>query len=93
MKVVSADAGPPHGYLDWYLFRFRTDDEDCADPGVWMAGVSGPFLRKDAATTAARGEAFSSFAEWDAKTPDEHVGDIHQLMNEWRKAHAEGKMR
>lgn len=90
-NVISADAGPPHGVLDWYLFRFRClETEGTAD--AWLAGVSGPFLRKNAPTTEGGGDTFSSFVEWDTKTPEEHVGDIRHLLEQWREAHARGEM-
>jgi hypothetical protein len=56
-----------------------------------MAGVSGPFLRKDQPTTEALGDTFSAFTKWDSKTPAEHVGDIQELMKRWREYHSKNK--
>jgi hypothetical protein len=84
-KVVSIDAGGKDGALDYYLFRFRTLPGHWAAKDGWMAGVAGPFLRKDAPTTEAQGDTFSEFERWDSRTPAEHVGDVRELLDEWRK--------
>jgi hypothetical protein len=91
MKVVTVDTGLPGGIYDYYLFRFRTNEPHWAAKNGWIAGVSGPYLRKDQPTTDALGDTFSSFAKWDAKTPDEHVGDIRELMQKWRDYHLKKK--
>jgi hypothetical protein len=91
MKVVPVDTGLPGGIYDYYLFRFRTKEPHWAAKNGWIAGVSGPFLRGDEPTTDALGDTFSSFAKWDSKTPDEHVGDIRKLMERWREYHLKKK--
>jgi hypothetical protein len=91
MKVVPVDTGLPGGIYDYYLFRFRTKEPHWAAKDGWIAGVSGPFLRKDQPTTDSLGDTFSSFAKWDSKTPDEHVGDIRKLMERWREYHLKKK--
>jgi hypothetical protein len=110
MSVASADAGPPYGMLDWYLFRFCTDvPEEVVKPasGVvgflkrlvptrapvpadsetngWMAGISGPYFRKDAPTGDPLGQTFSSFEAWESMSPEEHIGDVQELLEEWRE--------
>jgi hypothetical protein len=88
-KVVALDTGGPDGFLDYYVFRFKTlPPHETAKDG-WLAGVAGPFLRKDAPTTEAQGETFSEFESWDARSPEEHVGDVKELLAEWRKRHEE----
>ena len=87
-KVVSVDAGGANGALDYYLFRFRTLPPHWAAKNGWMAGVAGPFLRKDAPTTEAEGDTFSEFERWDSRTPAEHVGDVRELLEDWRKRRA-----
>jgi hypothetical protein len=91
MQVISADAGPPEGEIDWYLFRFRTHDTESPAESPWLAGVSGPYRRKDGPTTEAGGDTFSSFEPWDSKPPEAHVGDVRQLLRDWRRAHARGR--
>jgi hypothetical protein len=91
MKVVTIDTKLPGGVYDYYLFRFRTNPPHWAAKEGWMAGVSGPFLRGDEPTTEALGETFSSFAKWDSKKPEEHVGDTRELLERWRKFHAKQK--
>jgi hypothetical protein len=75
-KVVSADTRRPDGILDYYVFRFRTFKPHWAAKDGWMAGVAGPFLRKDAPSPNAFGGTFSKFEGWETKTPEQHVGDI-----------------
>ena len=53
----------------------------------WLAGVSGPFLRKDQPTIQALGDTFSAFTPWDRKSEAEHVEDVHELMKTWRERH------
>lgn len=91
MKVVSVETGLPDGIYDYYLFRFRTHKPHWAAKDGWMAGVSGPFLRKDQPTTNALGETFSTFKKWESKKPDEHVGDMRELMERWREYHSKKK--
>ncbi len=91
MKVVTVDTGLPDGVYDYYLFRFRTKEPHWSAKDGWLAGVSGPFLRKDQPTTESLGDTFSTFAKWDAKTPDDHVGDTRELMQRWREYHSKNK--
>jgi hypothetical protein len=91
MKVVTVDTGLPDGIYDYYLFRFRTKEPHWAARDGWIAGVSGPYLRQDQPTTESLGDTFSTFTKWDAKTPDEHVGDIQELMKQWRDYHSTKK--
>jgi hypothetical protein len=87
MKVVPIDTGLKDGIYDYYLFRFRTHEPHWAAKNGWMAGVSGPFARKDAPTTLALGETFSTFSKWDSKAPEELVGDDRALIDQWREYH------
>jgi hypothetical protein len=87
MKVVAVDTGLPDGVYDYYLFRFRTREPHWAAKDGWIAGVSGPYLRKDQPTTKSLGDTFSTFTKWDAKTPEDHVGDTRELMSRWREYH------
>jgi hypothetical protein len=82
-KVVPVDTRGPDGMLDYYVFKFRTFAPHWAAKDGWMAGIAGPFLRKDAPTTVAQGATFSKFESWGAKTPEEHVGDVESLLEEW----------
>lgn len=87
MKVVSIDTGTEDGIIDYYVFRFRTHPPHWAAKDNWMAGVSGPFLRKDAPSTRSYGETFSSFESWDSKTPEEHVGNVQEILRSWQEYH------
>jgi hypothetical protein len=91
MKVVMVDTGLPNGIYDYYLFRFRTKEPHWAAKDGWMAGVSGPYHRTGQPTTESLGDTFSTFTKWDAKTPNEHVGDSRELMKRWREYHSKKK--
>lgn len=81
MDVVNI--GSPERPMDYYLFRFRTFPPHWAAENDWMAGLAGPFSRREAPTTQAHGYTFSSFEPWDSKTPDEHIESTLKLLNEW----------
>jgi len=87
MQVVPFDTETDAGWADYYLFRFRTDPPHWAARYGWIAGVAGPFLRKDAPTIQALGDTFSAFTPWDRKSPGEHVEDVRELMKTWRERH------
>jgi len=82
MKVVSIDTKTPDGILDYYVFRFRTFPPHWAAKDGWMAGIAGPFLRKDAPSTVSYGATFSAFESWESRTPEEHVRKILGLFVE-----------
>jgi len=91
MKVVSIDTETEDGIIDYYVFRFRTFPPHWASDDGWMAGISGPFLRKDAPSTDSYGETFSTFEAWDSKTPEEHVGNIQEILESWYEHHNANK--
>jgi hypothetical protein len=86
MKVVTT--GAPGEEQDYFVFRFRMDEPHWAAKNGWMAGVAGGFERRKQPTTDAGGDTFSSFTAWDSKTPEEHVGEITDLIGEAWKAKA-----
>ncbi len=83
MKTVSIDTKTEDGVLDYFIFRFRTFEPHWAAKDGWMAGISGPFLRKETPSTKSYGDTFSSFEKWDSKTPEEHLGDIRERLSQW----------
>jgi hypothetical protein len=87
MKIWSYDTGPPDGIIDYYLYRFRTYPPHWAAENDWMAGLAGPFLRKEAPSTKAYGGTFSKFEAWDGKTPEEHIEGILDVTQEWWDKH------
>ncbi len=70
----------------YYLFRFRCiSDGNWREEG-WMAGVSGPYAKKEEPSTKAGGHTFSRFEKWDSKTPKEHFASIVGNVKEfWMK--------
>jgi hypothetical protein len=89
VRAVPFDTGTDAGWADYYLFRFRTDPPHWAGRYGWLAGVAGPFLRKDQPTIESLGDTFSAFTPWDRKTEVEHVDDVRELMKTWRERHVE----
>lgn len=87
MQVVTFNSESDAGWLDYYLFRFRLDGDHWAARLGWLAGVAGPFVRKDAPTIQALGDTHSTYRPWDDKLLDEHVSDVRQLMKAWRERH------
>ena len=71
--VVAADPETYGGAADFYVFNFRTLEPHWSAKKGWMAGVSGPFLQKDAPSPVPLGGTFSTFTAWDAKSPADHV--------------------
>ena len=86
MKVVTS--GKPGEEEDYYVFRFRMEEPHWAAKDGWMAGVAGGFARRDQPTTVAGGNTFSSFTPWDSQTPEQHVGEVTELIGETWKAKA-----
>ena len=91
VRAVPFDTGTDAGWADYYLFRFRTDAPHWAARYGWLAGVSGPFLRKDQPTIQALGDTFSAFVPWDRKPEAEHVDDVRELMKTWRERHVQAE--
>ena len=65
VQAVPFDTATDAGWADYYLFRFRTEPPHWAARYGWLAGVAGPFLRKDQPTIQALGDTFSAFTPWD----------------------------
>jgi hypothetical protein len=89
VQPVSFDTGTDVGWADYFLFRFRTEPPHWAARYGWIAGVSGPFVRKDQPTIQALGDTFSTFTPWERKAPAEHVEDVRELIKTWRERHVQ----
>jgi hypothetical protein len=87
VQAVPFDTGTPDGWADYYLFRFRTEPPHWAARHGWLAGVSGPFPRKDQPTIEALGDTLSTFTPWDQKSEAEHIEDVRELAKTWRERH------
>lgn len=90
MQVISSEPGGADGVLDYYLFRFRVVEPHVMAKDGWMAGVAGPFARKDAPSSDSLGGTFSNFERWDAKPPKEHADDIRKTLEEWAAKRGSG---
>ncbi len=87
VRTITFDSETDMGVVDYFLYRFHLDGEHWATKLGPMAGVAGPFVRKEAPTVQSLGDTHSQFRRWDEKTLDEHVGDVRQLYNAWRDRH------
>lgn len=63
------------GGVDWHLFRFRSGSPRWADAG-WMAGVSGPWTRKDGPAGTPAGGTTSAFSSWDDQSAEAHLAEL-----------------
>ena len=73
--------------IEYYVFRFRVRPEGSDAEGSWMAGVAGPFLKKEKPSTRSYGGTFSKFTSWDGKTAREHLEDILGVLEKWVEYH------
>jgi hypothetical protein len=81
MTVVSFETSEPGGDAwDYYVFRFRTNAPHWAAKDGWLAGVSGAFKRTESPTPDGATDTFSRFEAWDSRSPQEHVGEVQQVM-------------
>jgi len=87
MHIATVDRDTEEGPIDYYIFRFRTFAPHWAANDGWMAGVSGPFIQKDAPSTVSYGDTFSCFEPWDSKTPEEHLEVVLENLDRWGEAH------
>src|SRR5262249_23035128 len=81
MKVVTLERASEGGPFDTYVYRFRTSHRELASRG-WMAGVAGPFRRRDAPTADDLGGTFSSFEPWTSRSPEQHARSVAALLDE-----------
>jgi len=85
MHIGTFDTETEDGLIDYFVFRFRTFEPHWAAKDGWIAGISGPFLRKDSPSTESYGETFSQFEPWESKSAQEHLGDIQETISRWRE--------
>ncbi len=84
MKTISLDTKTADGVIDYYIFRFRTLPPHEMSAEGWMAGIAGPFIRSEEPTTRSYGETFSAFDPWDSRSPEEHLGEIQEVIERFR---------
>lgn len=90
MKVVSIDTEAPDGIIDYYVFRFRMIEPHWGADKGWRAGVSGPYLQGGELGASVPEGTFSAFEPYDSMTPEAHVGDIEEILEEWWENHQNG---
>jgi hypothetical protein len=83
MHVAAIDTETEEGLIDYYVFRFRTLEPHWGAKDGWLAGVSGPFIRKDGPSTRAHGCTFSRFDPWESQTAQQHLDAIVENIGDW----------
>ena len=86
MKVIPMDLGPAEGVGDYYVFRFRVAEPHPKAKDGWLAGVAGPFAKKEIPTTRALGHTFSAFEKWSSQSPEAHLRQIRSEIEEYWNA-------
>jgi hypothetical protein len=66
------------GERQWCLWRFE------GDGGAVYAGVSGPYDLAPPVGPLNGGDVFSTFAEWDSATPEQHLASVLETLRDWR---------
>jgi hypothetical protein len=81
IEMTAALPAPGKGFegQQYFLFRYRTNPPHWAAKDGWLAGVSGPFPVNGPLSVGASG-TFSRFEAYDARTPEEHVRVVHELV-------------
>jgi hypothetical protein len=84
VKVVSIDPQTEDGLLDYYVFQFCMEPPTADKPPEWKAGVAGPYPRTEQPTATAHDTPHSAFEPIDDKWPEEHIGDVSEIIQEYR---------
>lgn len=84
VKVVSVDPETDEGILDFYVFRFLRHPPQEGKPVEWLAGVAGPYPRRAQPTGTSESSPHSNFEPIDAKWPEEHIGNLIEIIQEYR---------
>lgn len=78
ITVEYDDVGP----ADFYLWKFKSDDDEYWKEKGWMVGLSGPFLRSEAPSMNAYGFTFSAFAQLKDHSNEEHFQKIIDILTQ-----------
>ena len=84
VKVIAIDPQTEDGLLDFYIFKFCMEAKHQNDAAAWKAGVAGPYLRDEQPTSNAEESPHSEFVAIDDKWPEEHLGDISEIVRDYR---------
>lgn len=72
MGTISGDVIGKDVSLEYFVFRFRSDDANGLPKGEWMAGISGPYHRAGIERDDGS-DTFSMLGAWGTKSPEEHL--------------------
>jgi hypothetical protein len=84
VKVVTVDPDTDAGLLDYYVFQFCMEKPTAGKTPEWKAGVAGPYLRSEQPTTSSDETPHSNFEPIEEKWPEDHVGDLREIIQEYR---------
>ena len=65
--------------LEYFVFRYKMNEPHWAAKDGWMVGISGPYTEGSRLYSWAPG-TFSTFEQYESKTPDDHVDWLHETM-------------
>jgi len=82
VKVIQETSGGE--VLSLYIWRFREEPN-----GPWLVGISGPYELAGTPQPVHGHLTFSQFTRWDASTPEEHVGAIVEMFEEFAEENRE----
>lgn len=64
--------------LSYFVFKFKEDQEQDETINPWRIGIGGPYLSTSNPYDFVPG-TYSTFEEFDSKSPKEHVEELHQM--------------
>jgi len=82
VKVIQETSGGE--VLSLYIWRFREEPN-----GPWLVGISGPYELAGTPQPVHGHLTFSQFTRWDASTPEDHVGAIVEMFEEFAEENRE----
>ncbi|XXF81244.1 hypothetical protein P2318_16240 [Myxococcaceae bacterium GXIMD 01537] len=83
-KVLTLKPGGDVGELDYYVFRYQVAAPHELAASGWLAGVSGPFRRKEGPSLNALGDTFSAYEPFARKTPEQHA-QLQESLQRWKQ--------
>lgn len=85
MNIISTKLEDSSEIADYYIYRFRNFKPGAFGKKGWLAGISGPYLLNTGLSVDSATDTFSCFESWDSKLPEEHLGDVIQLVGDVTK--------
>jgi hypothetical protein len=81
------EPGTTAGRSMYFVFRFRSVEPHWAAKDGWLAGVAGPYAMDSPIVPHGLG-TFSRFERVDSRSPEEHVGLVHEAAKRFMGSEA-----